>query len=206
MKELTLRQREVLRFIIGHIRNNAYPPTIREIGDHFGISVKGAYDHVDALRKKGFVRMGDKRSRTIEVLKTDEGTQDLEAPVIEVPLMGTVAAGKPILSEENREGSVSLHHSLLKKGAEYFAVKVRGDSMNRAYIAEGDIAVIEKQEHAENGQIVVAVVDEAITLKRFFKEANRVRLQPESDNPEHKPIYTQNARIAGRLAHIIRSY
>jgi repressor LexA len=206
MKELTPRQKEVLRFLIGYIQNHAYPPAIREIGDHFGISVKGAYDHVDALRKKGYIRMGDKRSRTIEILKTDEDSQDLSAPMIEVPLVGTVAAGKPILSEENREGSVHLHRSMVKKGSEYFAVKVRGDSMTRADIVEGDIAVIEKQEYAEDGEIVAAVVDEGMTLKRFFKEASRVRLQPESDNPIHKPIYTQNARIAGRLAHIIRSY
>jgi repressor LexA len=95
---------------------------------------------------------------------------------------------------------------MVKRGAEYFALKVRGDSMTRADIVEGDIAIIEKQEDAENGEIVAAVVEEGMTLKRFFKEANRVRLQPESDNPIHKPIYTQSARITGRLAHIIRSY
>jgi repressor LexA len=207
MKGLTPRQREVLRFIIGYIRSHAYPPAIREVGDHFGISVKGAYDHLDALRKKGFVRMGDRRSRAIEVLKTDWDTKTIDTPpVIEVPLLGTVAAGRPILSEENWEGSVPLHRSMLKKGAQYFALKVSGDSMTRADILEGDIAVIEKQEHAENGEIVVALVNEAMTLKRFFKEANRFRLQPESDNPENKPIYTQDVRIAGRLAHIIRSY
>jgi repressor LexA len=196
----------VLRFIIGYIRNYAYPPTIREIGDHFGISVKGSYDHLDALRKKGFIRMGDKRSRTIEVLKPEGESQDAYAPIVEVPLLGTVAAGKPILSEENWEGSVHLHHSMLIKGSQYFAVRVQGDSMTHANIAEGDIAVIEKQEHAKNGDIVVALVDEAMTLKRFFKEANRIRLEPDSNNPKHMPIYTQDVRIAGRLAYVIRSY
>jgi repressor LexA len=205
MKELTPRQTEVLDFIAKYVRRYAYPPTIREIGDHFGISVKGAYDHVEALRKKEFVRLGNKRSRTIEVLKTNGDTKNIDMPsVIEVPLLGTVAAGRPILSEENQEGSVPLHRSMLKEGADYFALKVRGDSMIGAGIGDGDIAVIEKQEIAENGEIVVALVDEAVTLKKFFKEANRVRLEPA--NTAYKPIYTQDIRILGRLAHIIRSY
>jgi repressor LexA len=204
MKELTSRQKEVMSFITGYIRVYAYPPTIREIGDHFAISVKGAYDHVEALRKKGFLRLGDRRSRTIEVLKTDGKAKNVDVLVIEVPLLGTVAAGRPILSEENWEGSVPIHHSLLKEGSEYFALKVRGDSMIGAGIADGDIAVIEKREYAEDREIVVALVEEAVTLKRFFKEANRIRLQPE--NSKYQPLYTQDARILGRLVHIIRSY
>lgn len=204
MKELTLRQRAVLDFITEHIKAHAYPPTMREIGEHFVISVKGAYDHVEALRKKGFIRLGDKRSRTIEIIKTKKDADTDDTPIIEVPLLGTVAAGWPILSEENWEGAIPIHYSLLKKNSQYFALKVRGDSMTEAGIMDGDIAVIEKQESAENREIVVALVDEAVTLKRFFKESNRVRLEPENSN--YKPIYTQNAHILGRLAHIIRSY
>jgi repressor LexA len=204
MKELTLRQKNVLGFITGYIENHAYPPTIREIGDHFAISVKGAYDHVDAIRKKGFLRFGGKRSRTIEVLRGGKDSEELDSPVIMVPLLGTVAAGKPILSEENWEGAIPLPISLLKKNAQYFAMKVRGDSMTGAGIADGDVAIIEKQDFAENQEIVLAQVNEAITLKRFFKEANRARLEPA--NTKYKPIYTQNVRILGRLAHIIRSY
>jgi repressor LexA len=204
MKDLTPRQKDVLSFITGYIAIHAYPPTIREIGDHFAISVKGAYDHVEALRKKGFIRLGDKRSRTIEIIRGDDDSKSVNAPVIMVPLLGTVAAGKPILSEENWEGSIPIHHTLLKKNAQYFALKVRGDSMTGAGIADGDVAVIERQDFAENHEIVVALVDDAVTLKRFFKEANRVRLEPE--NTAYKPIYTQNTRILGRLAHIIRSY
>jgi repressor LexA len=179
---------------------------MREIGDYFSISVKGAYDHVEALRKKGVLRLGDKRSRTIEIIKQDKETEARAKTntVIDVPLLGTVAAGKPILAEENREGTVPVHQSMLKKNARYFALKVRGDSMIGAGIIEGDIAVIEKRDSAENRDIVVAVVDEAATLKRFFKESNRVRLEPE--NPKYQPIYTQDARILGCLAHLIRSY
>jgi repressor LexA len=206
MKELTLRQREVLSFIIEYKRVKTYSPSIREIGDYFDISVKGAYDHIGALRKKGFLRVGDGRSRTIEVIKTEEDPEEADPPVIEVPLLGMVAAGKPKSRDENREGSIPIHRSLLKKNAQYFALKVQGDSMIGAGIADGDIAVIEKQAHAEDREIVVAQVgnDDTVTLKRFFREANRVRLEPA--NPKYKPIYTQDVEILGRLAHIIRSY
>jgi repressor LexA len=205
MKELTQRQREVLLFITGYINTHTYPPTMREIGDYFSISVKGAYDHVDALRKKGFLRLEDKRSRTIEIIKRDQETgARTEDMIINIPLVGIVAAGKPILAEENWEGTIPVHQSMLKKNTPYFALKVKGDSMIDAGIIEGDIAVIEKRETAENRDIVVAIVDEAATLKRFFKESNRIRLEPE--NPKYQPIYTRDARILGRLSHLIRSY
>ncbi|GHT82240.1 LexA repressor [Spirochaetia bacterium] len=205
MKGITKRQKEVLDFITKYIGMHAYPPTIREIGDFFGISVKGAYDHVDALRKKQILHMGDKRSRTIEIIRDKTDSVSAADSIIEVPLLGTVAAGHPILSEANREGSVPIHRSLLKKNAQYFALRIRGDSMIGVGIMDGDIAVVEKKETAENREIVVAQVnDEAVTLKRFFKETNRVRLEPE--NAAYAPIYTQHARILGRLAHIIRSY
>jgi repressor LexA len=206
MKELTSRQRDVLGFITDYIRIHAYPPTIREIGDRFAISVKGAYDHVEALRKKGFLRLGNKRSRTIEVVKAGgEDSKDTEREVIEVPLLGTVAAGRPILSEENWERFILIPRAQLKKNATHFAVRVRGDSMIGAGINDGDIAVIESREYAEDREIVATQVDDnGAVLKRFFKEPNRVRL--ESENPKYSPIYTQNARILGRLVQILRSY
>jgi repressor LexA len=204
MKELTQRQREVLLFITEYINIHAYPPTMREIGNYFSISVKGAYDHVDALRKKRFLRLEDKRSRTIEILKHDRETGAEADMIIHIPLVGTVAAGKPILAEENWEGTVPVHQSMLKKNTPYFALRVKGDSMIGAGIMEGDIAVIEKRETVENRDIVVAIEDEAATLKRFFRESNRIRLEPE--NPKSQPIYTRDARILGRLTHLIRSY
>jgi repressor LexA len=205
MKVLTLRQREVLGFIIEFKRAKTYSPTIREIGDHFEISVKGAYDHLEALKKKGFVKFVDRRSRTIEVVKTEDGSDELAAAVVKVPLLGKVAAGSPIPREENLEGFIPIHPSLLKKNVQYFALKVQGDSMINAGIADGDTAVFEKQADAENRDIVVARVDdETVTLKRFFKEPNRVRLEPA--NPNYPPIYTQDVEILGRLVHIIRSY
>jgi repressor LexA len=200
MKELTQRQGEVLTFIKEYIKTHAYPPTIREIADFFGISVKGAYDHVEALKKKGHLKSGGKRSRTIELVKKEEEAEDF----VEIPLLGSVAAGLPILAEENWDGSIPMHSSALKKNRQYFALKIRGDSMEGAGIMDGDTAVIEKQETVPNGTIVVAVVDEAVTLKRFYKESNRIRLEPASS--KYLPIYSQDVRILGRLSHLFRAY
>ncbi|MDR1930433.1 MAG: transcriptional repressor LexA [Treponema sp.] len=201
MKEPTQRQKEVLTFIAEYLNIHSYPPTIREIADYFSISVKGAYDHVSALKKKGRIKLGDKRSRTMALVRTGEDPE--KDGFTSVPILGVVAAGKPILAEENWEGTLPIHDSFLKGNKQYFALKVKGDSMRDAGILDNDMTVIQKQNTARNGDIVVAVVDEAVTLKRFFKEANRVRLQPE--NPDYNPIYTRDIRVLGKLAYVIRS-
>jgi len=200
MKELTDRQKQVLSFIADYIKNNSYPPTIREIADHYGISVKGAHDHITALRKKGHLKYAEKRPRTMGL--THKRPEDMD--MMEIPLLGTVAAGLPLLAEENFDGNILMHRSLFKKNKKYFALKVKGDSMSGVGILEGDTAVIEKQNTVKNGEIAVAVIDEAVTLKRFYKESSRIRLQAE--NPAYKPIYSQDVKILGRLFTIIRSY
>jgi repressor LexA len=201
MKEPTQRQREVLTFIAEYIRAHAYPPTIREIAERFSISVKGAHDHVTALKKKNLLRQGDKQSRTIKLINNETGGDDF----VEIPLLGTVAAGQPILAEANRDGSIKLSQSMLKKQGDYFALKVRGDSMEGVGIMDGDTAVIEAKKTVENGEIAVVQMEDAVTLKTFYRENARIRLQPE--NPKYKPIFlSQDVRILGRLAHIIRSY
>lgn len=177
-----------------------YPPTIREIGHHFGISVKGAYDHVKALEKKGVIACNHNRSRAIEII---ESSSQGEPEHIAVTLLGHVAAGMPLFAEENNDGTLSLPASLVGSG-DAFALTVEGDSMSGAGIMDGDIAVFSHQSVAENGQIVVAMVDEAVTLKRFYKEKNRVRLQ--SENPAYPPLYTSDVKILGRLSAVIRSY
>ncbi|MDR0600059.1 MAG: transcriptional repressor LexA [Treponema sp.] len=201
MKEPTQRQREVLNFIIEFIRSHSYPPTIREVAKYFAISVKGAYDHVAALKRKGQLKIEKKRSRTMEVVRT--GTDQEFENFVEVPILGVVAAGRPILAEENWDGTIPVHASFFKKNRQYFALRVKGDSMKDAGILDKDMALILKQNTAKNGDIVVAVVDEAVTLKRFYKETNRIRLQPE--NVSYNPIYSQDVRILGRLAYVIRS-
>ncbi|GHV85997.1 LexA repressor [Spirochaetia bacterium] len=201
MKEPTQRQRDVLIFITGYIRSHSYPPTIREVAEHFAISVKGAYDHVTALKKKGKIKLENKRSRTMEVVRT--GDEPESEDFTAVPILGVVAAGRPILAEENWDGAIPVHMSLLKRNRQYFALKVKGDSMKDAGILDKDTALIQKQNTAKNGDIVVAVVDEAVTLKRFYREANRVRLQPE--NTAYNPIYSQDVKLLGKLAYIIRA-
>lgn len=200
MKSMTQRQRQILDYIKGYVGEHSFPPTIREISERFEISVKGAYDHVKALERKSAIRCNTNRSRAIEVL---DGKND--GPTIKrIPLLGRVAAGRPIFAEENLDGTVELPSSMLQ-GGEHFALQVSGDSMTGAGIFDGDIAVVFREHVANNGEIVVAMVDdEAVTLKRFFKESNRVKLQAE--NPAYPPIYTQEVRILGRLAHVIRSY
>jgi SOS regulatory protein LexA len=203
MKNLTDRQREVLDFIAQFTDDNVYPPTVREIGEHFNISLRAVQDHIAALQRKGYLSQCQKRSRSIRVL-IDERQKEPVVFTSKVPMLGTVAAGKPLLCEENLDGFVTLAEPFVKPGKSYFALHVRGTSMINAGILEGDIAVIEQGETASDGQIVVAVVDDAITLKRFYREASRVRLQPE--NPAFQPIYCQNVRIVGTLAGIVRSY
>ena len=201
MKELTVRQKEILSFIADYLKKHSYPPTIREIAEHYSISVKGAHDHITALRKKGFLKQADKRPRTMGLTHAmPENTPELA----EIPILGSVAAGVPILAEENFDGNILLHRSMLKKNKKYFALKVRGDSMSGAGILEGDMAIIEKHKEVQNGDIAVAVIDEAVTLKRFFRESTRIRLQPE--NPAYSPIYSSDVKILGRLFTIIRSY
>jgi repressor LexA len=199
MKTLTVRQKEVLDFISSYLDEHAYPPTIREMAERFSISVKGAYDHVKALEKKGFLRLGENRSRALELLCREKP----ERSVVEIPLLGTVAAGRPITADENFSGTVHVPADIVRTAA-CFALSVRGDSMKDVGIFHGDLAVIEERQTADNGEIVVAMIDDAVTLKRFFRESNRVKLMAE--NAAYAPIYTQDVKILGRLRGIIRKY
>ena len=203
MRQITDRQKEVLSFISEFTEENVYPPTVREISDHFNISLRAVQDHIAALQKKGYLVTEQKRSRSIRVL-VDERKKDDRLFISKVPLLGTVAAGKPLLCEENLDGYVNLTEPFIRPGKIYFALRVRGTSMINAGILEGDLAVIEQANTALDGQIVVAVLDDAITLKRYYKESSRVRLQPE--NPEMQPIYCQDVRIVGILSNIVRTY
>ncbi len=203
MKQVTERQQEVLDFIKDFIARFKFPPTVREIATHFGISVKGAYDHVKALNKKGLIRCNSNRSRAIEVLgQEEEGVPEQE--VVRVPVVGHVAAGLPLLAEENQDGTMSVPGEALQDSKPHFALRVEGDSMVDAGIHDGDMAVFVQQPTADNGEIVVAMVEDAVTLKRFYQEKNRVRLK--SENTDYPPIYSKDVRILGKLVHLTRSY
>ena len=201
MRKPTKRQEEVLEFIARYIQAHAYSPTIREVADFFSISVKGAHDHLAALKKKGLLKQGDNKPRTMELIKTGQEEQDFR----EIPILGTVAAGRPVLAVENMDGSIKFHKSMLKNGKDYFALQVRGDSMEEAGIMDGDTAIIEHQNIVRNGEIAVVMLDDAVTLKTFYRESTRIRLQPE--NSSYSPIYCSgDVRVLGRLSHVFRSY
>lgn len=202
MKELTKRQQQVLHFIATFTETNACPPTVRETAYHFSISVKAVQDHFSALRKKGYLAPAERRSRSLRVLIDEEG---LEAKkTCRIPILGTVAAGSPVFCEENHSGSVCVPGSMIQAGNDYFAVYVSGDSMVDGGILDGDLAVIRQQDNAEDNMIVVALIEDSVTLKRFFREPSRIRLEPENSN--YKPIYCQDVRILGILSNIIRNY
>ena len=169
----------------------------------FGISLRATQDRIEGLQRKGYLSQSQKRSRSMKVLRNE--SKNSSAPYVsKVPLLGTVAAGKPLLSEENLDGYVTLTEPFVRPGKSYFALRVRGTSMINAGILEGDLAVVEQASTASDGQIVVAVLDDAITLKRYYKESSRIRLQPE--NPAFQAIYSQNVRIVGILSNIVRTY
>ncbi len=202
MKELTSRQQEILDFITVFARTHACPPTVRETAEHFSISIKAVQDHFSALRKKEYLAPSQGRSRSLRLLV--ESKEATASKVCEVPILGDVAAGKPVFCDENNSGSIAVPGIMLKNGFDYFAVYVKGDSMSEVGILNGDIALIRKQETASNSEIVVALIEDSVTLKRFFKETSRIRLEPENKN--FKPIYCQDIRILGVLSNIIRNY
>ena len=203
MRGITDRQKEVLTYISTYTEENSYPPTVRDISEHFGISLRAVQDHILALQKKGFLSQSQKKARSIRVL-SDMRDKEPQTYISKVPLLGTVAAGKPLLSEENLDGYVNLTEPFVRPGKSYFALRVRGQSMINAGILDGDLAVVEQASTAQDGQIIVAVIDDAITLKRYYKESGRIRLQPE--NPQFQAIYCTDVRIVGILSNIVRTY
>jgi len=204
-KALTDRQRSVLEYLKQFLRDNGYPPTIREIAAHFGIrSPRGVQDHLAALERKGFIRRSRERSRGIELL----GLAPLPAGdgnVVSLPLVGRVAAGQPVLSDENIEDWIEVDASFAAREGN-FLLKVVGDSMVDAHILDGDTIVVSPQETARNGEIVVALVDDEATVKTFYREPGGIRLQPE--NPDMEPIRVPagsgEVRIIGRVVAVMR--
>ncbi|NCS94924.1 MAG: transcriptional repressor LexA, partial [Leptospira sp.] len=170
MKELTDKQELVYKFITNSMKERGMPPTIREIGDEFQITAKGAYDHLKAIEKKGFIKTHKNQSRAIELTRND-ALDSLPSQAITIPVLGRVAAGMPILAEENVESYIPVPDRLAKKPGT-FALKVVGDSMIDAGINDGDLAIIQKKDTARNGEIVVALLEDEATLKVFYKEAD----------------------------------
>jgi repressor LexA len=220
--KLTSTQQRVLDFITEWKDNQGYPPTVREIAEGLGFkSLNNVRQHLRLIEKKGFLKISGGKARGIEVMKTGlhtAGTGKVrEAAFVqfgkvthdngfEVPLIGRVAAGTPIVAEENIEGTVTLDRTLFK-GDGLFTLKVRGESMQDIGVFDGDIAVVKQQPGATNGEVVVAIVDGEATLKRFFKKEDKIVLHAE--NPGFSDIVVtspKNVFIAGRLVGVIRKY
>ena len=199
MKTLTEKQEMIFHYIQERIREFGFPPTVREIGDRFEITVKGAYDHLKAIEKKGYIRCAQNKSRAIEILVKDE----IETHAVNIPLLGRIAAGSPILAEENIEDYLSFPESAFGSG-EFFALRVRGDSMIDEGIHDGDIAIIKRQNTANNGELIAALVDNEATLKIFKKERGRIKLLPA--NPAYEPLVLNNVDVLGKLAAVFRRY
>ena len=209
--QLTDRQEEILKFINSYREVNGFPPTIREIARQFGMSSTfGVKKHLDALVKKGYLHIESNASRGISTLQSSEpeGPTIFESNDIfnRIPVIGRVAAGTPILAEENIEGSIVIDPTLAK-GGNAFALKVKGDSMIKAGIFDGDFVIVEPQKEAKNGDIVVALIDDEATVKTFERKNDKVRLLPENDN--YSPIDVtnkENFSLVGRVKGIVRYF
>ncbi|HEY7603879.1 MAG TPA: transcriptional repressor LexA [Gaiellaceae bacterium] len=207
---LTKRQQEIWEFLVAYVDDHGYPPTVREIGEHVGLaSPSTVHAHLANLERAGLIRRDPTKPRALELtgrVKAD-ALEHEGGPAHALPLLGQIAAGGPLLAEQNVDAYLSVPEPL-SRGGEEFLLRVRGDSMQDAGILEGDYVVVRRQQDARDGEIVVALVgddesaDEA-TVKRFFRDAGRIRLQPE--NQAYEPIYASHVQILGRVTGVFRS-
>ncbi|MBV7276751.1 transcriptional repressor LexA [Clostridium thailandense] len=195
------KQAEIYEFIKSQIKEKGYPPSVREIGAAVGLrSTSTVHGHLERLEKKGLIKRDATKPRTIEVVENSSNRKEL----VNVPIIGTITAGSPILAVENIEDVFPLPMDYVKSNKELFILKVSGESMIEAGILDGDLSIIEKINSAENGDIVVALIENEATLKRFFKEKDHIRLQPE--NKTMSPIIVPDCQIIGKLVGIYRQY
>jgi repressor LexA len=205
---LTARQQEIWKFLTDYVDEHGYPPTVREIGKAVGLaSPSTVHAHLANLERAGLIKRDPTKPRALE-LRRDPRPEPARTPdVHRLPLVGEIAAGGPLLAEQNVEDYVAVPEPLAR-GGEEFLLRVKGDSMVNAGILEGDLVVVRRQQTAQNGEIVVALAgqDEAAdeaTVKRFFRENGRIRLQPENDALD--PIYAEHVQILGIVTGVFRT-
>jgi len=213
MDTLTQRQMEILRFIARTTEERGFPPTIREIGGEFNIrSTNGVNDHLKALERKGYLNRGEQKSRSFVPTRTARtllglGVQAVNRTV-SVPVLGRVAAGAPLFAHENLEDTLQLDAAVLPQDAkDVFALRVKGESMIGDGILDGDIVFVRRQQSARPGEIVVALIEDEATVKRYFPEGDRIRLQPA--NPSMQPLFIDaashtSAGILGVVVGVLR--
>jgi repressor LexA len=208
---LTHRQEEILNLLSEFTAENGYPPSVREIGTVLGLSsASTVHSHLGALEAKGYIKREGSGARAIVILRNADGSPvsaELPDPsppmrVITLPMLGQIAAGQPILAEGNVEETVPMPSQLIGDSGS-FMLTVRGDSMIEAGILDGDYVVVREQSSAENGDIVVALLEDEATVKTFYRESSRIRLQPE--NPTMEPIYTTDVMILGKVIALLRT-
>lgn len=206
MKGLTDRQSEVLGFMRTFTQRHGLPPTVREVAERFRVTPRAAFDHIRALERKGALlrRVTARRTSRALTLADHRGSRSRE-----VPVLGRIAAGAPLLAEENREGSVPIDGAWLQsKGEDLFALRVRGESMVNAHIVEGDLVLVRKQETVEPGDIVVALLDNEATVKRFARQGDAIVLRAE--HPTLPPIVIQpgerEVKILGKVVGLLRGF
>ena len=200
---LSKRQKEIYEYIKKMIRDHGYPPSVREICAAIGLSsTSTVHTHLETLEKKGYIKKGNSKNRCIEILEQNFYTMNRE--MIHLPIVGRVAAGEPILAEENIEDTFPMPLEYFNTNDTYFMLRIQGDSMIDAGIHNRDMIIVRKQPFAKNGDIVVALIDDSATVKTFYKEKNRYRLQPE--NEYYEPIYVETVEILGVVTGLFRTY
>lgn len=204
MTKLSKRQQDILEFIKGEVKKKGYPPSVREIGEAVGLaSSSTVHGHLARLESKGLIRRDPTKPRAIEILEEDESSHIPRNSVINVPVVGKVTAGLPITAIENVEEYFPLPERLAPADEQVFMLEIMGESMIDAGILDGDYVIVRQQKTANNGEIVVAMTEEdEATCKRFFKEKDHIRLQPE--NPSMDPLILNNVSILGKVIGVYR--
>ena len=204
---LTKRQQEILDFIESFLQKRGYPPTLREIGNEFGISsTNGVRVNLAALEKKQYIRRRPWLSRGIELINTPKVPQT-DSEIGYIPIIGKVAAGEPIFAAENIEGMLAMDDSFVST-QKVFALKVQGDSMKNAGILDGDFVLARRQHSADSGEIIVFIIGDEITVKRYDSKGDKVYLIPENEGYETKVIEKRSSdlQIAGKVVGLLRKY
>ena len=204
---LTKRQHKIFDFILSSIDRFGYPPSIPEIQKEFSFKSPNAVsDHLEALQRKGYIFRRAHKSRGIEIKVHTTARGNGNGNVAEIPVVGRVAAGSPVLAQENIEGTIAVGKHLVRNSEGVFALKVKGDSMINAGILDGDYVIVNQQQTADQGDIVVALIGDEATLKRFYKEKNKIRLQPENDTMDPIMIDPKEneVRVIGKIKGVMR--
>lgn len=201
MKRLEENLEKLVKFIKKYVSENSFPPTVRDMCEELSISSTSTiFYYLNKLEERNLIRRSKSKNRAIELIQTDLD-DPVPSNITRIPLIGNIAAGIPILAQENLVENFDFSKTIFC-GDGLFMLTVHGDSMIDVGIMNGDFIVVRKQETAENGEIVVALIDDSATVKTFYKEKNNIRLQPE--NPLYKPIITQDVSILGKVVGVIR--